>query len=218
MSLFEELSEVNDKVKYSVYGWIRESARELNLEHIPDVIIAIAILYFRQIRDTFHIYDKEKLKVSNDCSIIETIRDCGSSVISYGKKEIVSTIPRKYKWDFNVNAGQNVCIGISTSTKIYSNIGDERAVYFMMGWGNKRWNIARKGGGFGVYGDFELKSGDNVSMCLDMRKRELSFVINDEDYGTAFKNIEQGDDVKYRLMVQIYDKGMSIECLNYEEC
>ena len=47
-SLSKKLSQIDDKTKYGVYGWIRKAGQELELNHVPLMISSICILYYCQ--------------------------------------------------------------------------------------------------------------------------------------------------------------------------
>ena len=54
-----------------------------------------------------------------------------------------------------------------------------------------------------------LQQNDIIDMSLDMDKLELSFTINDNNYGVAFKV----DKCKYRAAVYLYTKDQQIDLI-----
>ena len=56
------LSKVDKRTKYSVYGWIREYEKALNLSTIAHIISSISILYFRD-DGIFDIEDKSECMI-----------------------------------------------------------------------------------------------------------------------------------------------------------
>ena len=102
MSLLKKLSKVDKRTKYAVYGWMRESEKELKLVIIPDIIVVTSILYFRK-SEIFDIFDAEKVKLSKDGACITAITDHYYNVPNYGCIEMLSTEKGKYKWDLKVD-------------------------------------------------------------------------------------------------------------------
>ena len=60
----------------------------------------------------------------------------------------------------------------------------------------------------GKYGKY-LKENDIVTMCVDMDKLELKFIINDIDYGVA-ATIKEGE---HRAVIMIYNKDDCVELI-----
>ena len=169
-------------------------------------------------KDIFYIYDKDKVKVDRDGTYLTAITRQMWCPPSFGKVEILSNIPRKYKWDFTVNAAEHVVIGISSSTQTASWDDMDSWDYCAMGWRSKYHKTPGELPLFDEYDGFTLKDGDKVAMYLDTKERQIGFMINDRDKGIAFNDIMQGDDIIYRFMAQIRGKaGLSIQIDAFEE-
>ena len=65
------------------------------------------------------------------------------------------------------------------------------------------------------YGKRKSKSGDIIEMILDLNKHTLSYMVNEEDWGTAFDNIEQ---TSYRAVVAAGYWWDKFELLSYQQC
>ena len=61
---FKQLSSIDTKTKLTVHGWVRNKEKSLRLRHVPSMIKAICILYFRE-DDIFEIAGDD-LKISKD--------------------------------------------------------------------------------------------------------------------------------------------------------
>ena len=119
MALFKQLSKIDDRTKYSVYGWIREAERSLHLTHIPMMINSICILFYRD-DEIFDIIGKN-VKVSSNKKCITKLEapppDNKWDNNTYGILEIPSMSNLIYKWDLKVCAnrkGTGIVIGISS--------------------------------------------------------------------------------------------------------
>ena len=74
MSLFKQLSKIDSRTKYSVYGWIKSQEKQLKLRDIPSMISALCILYFRD-DEIFDIISKKEIQLSHNHKVIHiTIR------------------------------------------------------------------------------------------------------------------------------------------------
>ena len=88
-SLLKRLSEIDDKSKNGVYGWIRKAEEELQLGYIPLMISSICILYYYE-DEIFEIASKD-VKLSKDGkSIIKIAAHCDFCNMNFGKVEIIS--------------------------------------------------------------------------------------------------------------------------------
>ena len=48
MSSLKQLSKIDKRTKYAVYGWVRAKERSLQLQNIANMIAAICILFFKK--------------------------------------------------------------------------------------------------------------------------------------------------------------------------
>ena len=60
----KQLSKIDKRTKYSVYGWIREEEKALKLSKIPSMISAMFILYFRE-DEIFGVIRNDHFKLSD---------------------------------------------------------------------------------------------------------------------------------------------------------
>ena len=75
--------------------------------------------------------------------------------------------------------------------------------------------------GYGVwktYGKTSMIRGKvKISIHLDLLKNEVTFSVNEEDWGVAYKNVKVAKNVDYRLMVSLMDKNHNAEILNFSK-
>ena len=116
-----------------------------------------------------------------------------------------------YEWKFKINTtGQppSMIIGVwriqdgkSPPTELYFTNGYEQGYgYYLNG---EKLSITTGACTGEQYGK-KCEAGDIVHMSLDLNKMELSYKVNDVDYGVAYDNIKES---KYRAAVWIH-------CLN----
>ena len=59
-----------------------------------------------------------------------------------------------------------------------------------------------------LYGEKFMKNGDTMSIILNLKNYTLSYIINGNDYGVAFKNIKNAS---YRLAISMSNLGKGSE-------
>ena len=89
---------------------------------------------------------------------------------------------------------------------LYSSIGTRFAVQK----GRRRW---RNYGNCKKYGQ-----NDTVSIILDLRKRTINYLVNEQNQGIAYRNIKKDDETKYQLIVALESKDDCIEIVDFSKC
>ena len=118
----------------------------------------------------------------------------------------------KAEWEVKVKHGDNIGIGIcnvigglkSAKNKkllIQSFTNDINGYGYMGNDGG-----VQRSGRYKKYGQ-QFKAGDKVTVVLDTKNKTLSFQLNGEDQGIAYKNLPAGD---YRLAVSFFEKTQKI--------
>ena len=208
-SLFKQISKIDDRTKYSVYGWIRKAEYELKLGHIPMMIQSICILYVRD-DEMFEI-------VSNGISLSDNKRVIRSNLYGedyyyycYGLVKVDSRQDCIYQWDLKIAKcpvyGKGVRFGIASCNKeskpgsyVYQYDNDGTTSGYGIGW---------------VTGSDKAGEGDTLSVCLDLKRKKVNFYVNDKKQITVYENIETGDDLQYRLKVAITN-NRSVEIMRF---
>jgi len=132
----------------------------------------------------------------------------GNSV--FGK--LVVKAKMKAKWEISIKQGDNMGVGVCNLvgglksaknrkllTQSYTN--DINGYGYMGNDGG-----TQRSGRYRTYGE-KFKAGDKVQVTLDMKAKTLSFALNGEDQGVAFKNLPDGE---YRLAAVLSQKAQKI--------
>ena len=137
---------------------------------------------------------------------------------SYVSQIIKSNESAIHEWEIKVNKLKyvNLYIGIDSSNNRWTNAP------FM--WKKDPINYSYKPNGYkytlGHYEQYgsSYKTGDVVKMILDLKKKEIKYIVNDtSDHGVAYNNIVTNDEINYRLAICTYDKDDSVSIINYNK-
>ena len=215
MSLSKILSNTDQNTQYSVYGWVRMQEKTLNLGHIPVMISAICIMYYRK-DDIFEIA-ASGMKISSNGRIITRIGERGFSFSNvYGLNKIPTDDDNKkvYQWNLRMN-----------KVKYGSVFGVCSKVFLGRGSFNSWEYIYKRNGDIDDteldkrirgYGD-KLEEGDILTIELDLNNSQIKYFINGNDKGVAFKDIKRGKDIKYRLHAALSSVGSEVELISYKQ-
>ena len=210
------MSSWNEKRKILVYGYVRLIENKLQI--IPNDIKNL-IYSFQQFCD---IWDKihNKQNIRKKRIIIDEERICVTSLISttaviFGNEVIKTGI---YEWIFQINKitksfNQNTpWIGIIEDNTDIINKHKTNGAWQSNGYlfcGGTGQTFTKSGSQ--KYGTNWNKKGDIIKMIVDLDNYNIKFIINNKDYGFAFKNIQKK---KYRMALCIYGGvGTQIELL-----
>lgn len=202
-----------------VIGWIKnEIERKYNHLKVPFALKQLCYRFWLiKVSDKWDIeqYDKQRISVHDDGSITaKKIYACSI----YGKHQV--DIGRKYIWTLKMNKW---CCGWSSIVAqpyigiIKSDIKLLKKCETMVpkgnsayGWGASKAKIdGQKAYESISYGEKCIKPNDIIEMSLDLQNMTLSYKINGNDYGVAFKDI---DPCSYRLFVSFYHgKGTQLQ-------
>ena len=193
----QDASKVDKRTKYTVHGWLHEAEESLGLNHIPNIVATICILFYRA-AEIFAVVNEEFIDLSEDktCAtkLKYTAEDC-----MYGKYEISMDQDGIFEWNIKIKKMVNsaLLLGISTSKDTCKHAAAMSGNNYFYGADLDRHFKH----GHRVHEPYGLSwiSGDTISICLDLTKRELRFKHNKEDQGVAFVNIEEDPSMKYRL-------------------
>ena len=214
------MSKVDNRTKYSVYGWIRKAEKDLNLCHIPLMISNTVILYFQN-RDTFGKIQKNIIKSKDDTRInLAKIGKFAEWYGGVGSIQIDSNNPCKYQWDLNVYTSSGRCvIGITSLNNLNDNIctgiWNEKGIHYLHCGRATVWRKESESD-YGCWVEYgtSFEKG-KVSIHLDLKKKEIRYSLNDKDDGIAYENIKTGKDVKYRLTVSLAEIHDFVEIENF---
>ena len=211
-SLFKRLSKIDKLSKYAVYGWVREAEKALSDGNVPNMIVSICIIYYHEdeIFDAIH----GEVTASKNKKCIS--RDGWGYKCNYGIIRIPSISDYKYQWKLKImKSNRNDClimIGVSARESFHFRPNcDENMQYLYCYDGDKYEQMSHleKRGAWTEYG-VEFDDGDEITVCLDLKHKQIRFMYNDIDQGIAYENVQVSDDIKYRLCVAIYCGGVEI--------
>ena len=229
MSSFKLLRQIDKLTKYSVHGWIRRNTKQLNLQHIPSMIDAICILYFRD-DERFAIINKRKITLSQDGKSItrNNIEELPSYWnISYGIMEVDSMSNMIYEWRLRIvkQAIKHPKYGvkcfiwfgitsfIDTNAQFYHPI---RGKFYEFQGVHKSCRQTFWGYECFPYGE-GYNEGDIVTICLDLKRAEIRLNVNEKVQEVAFENVIKEQGVKYRMSVRLPCPQDCVEILTFEK-
>ncbi len=219
-SCFKLLSKIDQTTKYVVYGWIREAEVELKLVHIPMMISSICILYYRD--DEIFDITGDDIKLSQNKKCITEIGAEYRCNCNYGIIEVSSNSDNVYRWDLKIIKQPQQYWSIFAGLSSVRKLGDI-------------WSLCRENGGASIYMYANLGSiydankahwtmygqrfreNDTVSIILDLQKQQITYLVNEEDQGIAYKNIIKNDDIKYQLLVVLRNHNDCVEITNFNK-
>ena len=143
--------------------------------------------------------------VSTKSNIKDGNSSLGHIVVGGGKR-------MKARWELAVKHGDNIGLGVCSVvgglktaknkkllTQSFTN--DINGYGYMGNDGG-----VQRSGRYKKYGQ-QFKAGDKVAVVLDTKQKTLSFELNGEDQGVAFKNLPSGD---YRLAAAFFERSQKI--------
>ena len=218
---FKQLSQIDDRTKLCVHGWIRMKEKSLRLTNIPSMINAICILYFRD-DETFNVIAQGVESSANQKRISKILSERVIGENNYGINEMVSTTQFIYQWNLRVvKCGDNDIIFGITSNKKAHLFGDGYNYAFSR-FGEKTCTI-RNSLYFSPYiiknsYGKRVEQGDIVTIIVDFKKGHIKIAINGIEQGILSKNVFTGHkDIKYRLNVCLFGEGDCVEITNFSK-
>ena len=207
--MLQQLSKIDNRTTDTVNGWIRMQERSLSLTTIPPLIHAICILFYRD--DEYFKIIGDLLNATEDKKSVELAMDKLENqdpsrarpgcykYSAYGLNQIPSNSNCTYNWEISVKEvgsdnAAHIFIGIS-SMEDYENGEDARHEYCNNGQIMHR-PMTIKGGHYQGYG-----VGDIISVRLDMRQSEMTFIKNGQLVAQTSIKINEEKNLKYRLYV-----------------
>ena len=236
MFTMQSLGEVDKESELTVFGYIRsqhKSLLESNVyalfQNIPTSISSLCSLYYYSY-DYFDIVHSN-MKLSNNKRTIN--KQTGSYSwrnSNYAKMIISSTDKCICKWylkftkppqKFGGAATYKFIIGLVSNNKYDPSFSGDRHSKFYRHWLNQKFTGKLSSHRTGCYTNSEygkdVQHEDIICLELDLKKKIISFYINDEDQGIAFKNVDIGEHIQYRLIVSLATNGTSITIIRFTQ-
>eukprot|EP01084_Bolivina_argentea_P135075 238076_1 len=178
------------------YLQIAENTLNLSMKMENGICPIIFSFYFIPI-DTFDIAKVEPHNIiENNGDTVRLHKNGGMWCNAYGTEGIYSNTKHKYKWRLTIDKKTTMMwVGIA-SKKTIDGHGFMEIDYAFEGSQGNAYRLGKKKQYANGY-----KTGDVVSILVNCDKKEISFSVNSEDYGVAYKI-----DIRptYYLAVSIY--------------
>ena len=221
MALFGSKKQIDQQTIDTVNGYIRDKQELLPYEEnsyyiIPSLVIHLILSYY--IEPEYFTNNPGGYKVSDDKKTITKIDASEPSI--YGNIIIPSTRKGIYSWIFKI-----LCIKTNTSFGITSDIDctykggefwqtSKFPAYAAVYAGHR----ASKGKMEYEYPEFnQIRANSMIKMVLDLSKKELIFWVDNQNLGVAYKDIDVGEDIKYRMAVDMYNASTKMCLIDYNE-
>lgn len=227
MSALKRLHNIDKGTKLFVTGYIRRKHKSLFknnkyalFQNIPIAISSLCTLYY-YLSDHFdlEIIDSNSavssyVKFSKDFKTATTIPndycDYNENMI-YGKLIIASMDKCVYKWFLKFHKNMPELFGLHAAPWTTEYVASGEHIYYeCMPTGNKKLNDRHRDWHDKTYFDWPYSIDDIFCLELDLKKKCISFYINDKDLGPAFKEIDIGPDIQYRFCVSFGDCDESV--------
>ena len=213
----KHLKEINKRTKYTVCGWIRRKEKSLTLQNITSLISSICILYSRE-DEVFHVISNNGIKVSENKKMISKIDGKKGSNNNYGITKVSSTSNFTYRWNLkfiNEKGTGLIYFGIASKLSPNSHLVEvENNVYYGF---HSCAKFSHTAVGHDRYGKSGYGKGDEISIILDLTQKEIKLVINGEDQGIAFGNVQKSDDITYQLFVELWAVNDCVEIVDFSK-
>ena len=187
-----------------IHGYIRKLLETLNI-NIPDELIELFVVWYHNPLYFIKISDGQTL--NEDQTIIKNHFDAESAWTSILMSSMDNMV---YEYTVKVSSDVGV-VAIGIDENGYKRLNSwfvqqtDSIHYAFEGWnGNKD----SKHDGKEPYGKaLSDQPGRIIKMIYNVGKTSLSFIVDGEDYGIAFDNIESREDLNYPLAVYMAGAG-----------
>ena len=201
----------NQKQELLVWGFIREIEKVYKIMNVPFEINDIIYLYQRIYDEWSKKYSSDNVIINNDTKSMLTI-NTKEYVTAFGSHIVTEGV---FKWKIQMQKmtnkpgfGKPPFVGIMEDSE-----ANLKRYKDDCNWDDNGYQFcAQSGALFCPYTEREKKTdkyecrwmqkGEILHVILDLNDKTLSFKVNDEDFGVAFKNIKHGN---YRLAFSTWE-------------
>eukprot|EP01084_Bolivina_argentea_P015298 28600_1 len=222
----KQVKHIHSKYKYIVFGYMRTQQLKLSLNDIPMLISYLCLSYY------FHGEQLEKcgeqLRISgNKMTVTKISRFYGWGNTCYGKTWIQSNSNQIAKWTLKVDKAEAVDQFTSTLfisfVSIDNRMNEDCSQYvdkpnYCYGSLTSKYENAYclyAPTSLNTKGKPKIKEGDTVCMILDT-KRAIIYLENNGKKHELFQNIEQDNNIRYKLALSFYRKDTSVTLLDFD--
>ena len=200
-----------------IFGYIHEMESKLKMDEVAPLIINI-ILGFYHCAEFIDKFLEDHFRVSPDKLTITNIKKVSSaSHTIYLNQWIHSMSKSIVKWTFKINQKPNHFLkfyfGITTEENEISTdfaCGDILSYAFDdVGFLYEGLSLSK------LDNSFQLNIGDLITFTLDLKAPTFTVKRADDNEIELFE-VETSDDIKYKFVLQMGGKGMSVTLVNFE--
>ena len=209
MADLEANVEIDAYSKLIINGYIRNIHTLFILDNvvlfdnIPRLIISLCSSYYY---DGEYFEKRKSAKHINMTDNKRTVYTNYSFAWSvYGALKIPSTINFIFKWTILVNKCSKNCFRFGICSENAENtkfFNDNNCISYVYDGGDgKIYSNKQLLANWKKYGKRLNGMGDKIQIILNLKRKEISFIINNTNYGVAFKNIIYNEQIYYRLAI-----------------
>ena len=194
------------QIKLLVFGYVRESVNKCAL-HTPDPLILIILAFF-YLMESFQKTDGDGLEISEDgLSITRVSKDDGKK--AYGIIDIDSNSDTLSIWKIKMNRRENTfMVGVMAIRTNDTIEWSSRRAQYMLFSQTTRSTLLCSGGAHLKLNDDIVKTGDIITIELDLNARKVTFSLNDKRFESKdLSNDISDNDMKYYLVCRVGKYG-----------
>ena len=211
--IFSKIKRIPPFAKNIVYGYIRLQIIKNQYDNIPELIFFICLIYYYQF-DIFGKHSKNLIILGDAKNIITKTKGRPQWDPIYGIEWFESNKNNIIKWTVKlIDGNYNVAVAI-VSNKHHLEIDQDirwpySYVYYFHNLRSIDGNTESK------HSKIKIVKGDKVTFILDFTSSTLEVIKNDnEDNDIIFTNIRKGNDIKYKIALQIHYTGTSVQFID----
>ena len=226
---FEEMKNVDQRSKDTVFGFIRQQNQLFDLQ-IPSIILFIC-LQFYYLKEYF-IKIGDGMILNENKNIIILTEDNKKNKYSYYKRTVYGNISTSnsnsnhkiYKWHIKIlQCKLNIYIGLDSSPQEHINTDfsndskNKYKFYALTTHGDLYWRRSSDNSGTNVYYKYEnrIKTGDNVIIEYNTKTQSMIYYKNGQNLGVAYNDIDT--DLQYYFAICLGSDGESVSLEHFEE-
>eukprot|EP01084_Bolivina_argentea_P253347 425531_1 len=220
MSTLQAVKNVNKRTKLTVFGYIRE--QELRQSFNIPLLISYTCLVYYYVPEFITKARNDYFKVSTDKLTVTNNKEYCNSYFQtiYLNQWIHSTSKMISKWIFYINKQNESATYFGLASKDNSSMKtftNHKPNYSVSSFGYK---YSHQTVDNNVVKQAKVDTGDTITFILDLsdeKKGMIKFQVNKKETVILFDNVETGNDIKYKMCLQITAKSSSVTLKSYQE-
>eukprot|EP01084_Bolivina_argentea_P037160 68703_1 len=218
----KQLKQINDHTKRSVFGYVREIQEKLSLPNIPILISYLCLSYYYH--NEYFTKSCDEIEISNDRMSIKKIKgDLSYANTTYCNTWIQSTSNKIAKWTLKATACSSY-IYICLISNYDDKMNEDCSVYeskYMPNYGFHKKNydimICEDFGEAVDVMDECIDFNEQFTIILNLKQKSIGYQYDSNDkVRNIIENIQVGNDIKYKLAINIYETGCGISLIDFD--